>query len=750
MKNRWKHLFFIAVGLMLLSWATYLRYKSTLTFYNLYIGTYEGYILTRDTPNIAKTILHHLKTLGWIYFKEYIITSLLFLASILLTSIGVCRLSLPLRWNILRKKRAIYVLIILIFAFTLWICLKIFNQYPKMGDESSYCFQASLISAGKLYAKSPPMPEFFPGAQIINNGKWYSKYTIGWPLLLSVGNILRIKFAVNPILAALSIYLVYLISYTLYKKHSLAFLSAFIVSFSPFFTFTGSSYLAHTSMGFFTLLYFYALLKLELIPKTNSHISNHPPNNHKSLTKEYLKYGTLAGFSLMFAIMIRPADAITIFIGSIPLCFYTIRSSRKTTRNILISLTIACFLTLLGVFVLLWVNKIQNGNPLLFGFSVYNKEDRWGFGVMGHSPLLGVWNFIFSSMRNGMWSVPLIGFFSLLAILHHRKNVFLLFPAITVWAFYFCFYSIGTQGFAARYHYLAFLLLGIMASDGIYHISKYIDKTCKTSSCFKVLSKITILYATILLGIGVYPHLLKYVKREYLTAMNLYNSVKRCSPKGEKKLIFLKAGPSAGKIRTHNHWEYQKEENLTALFLLPEENRKLMKKFPYRKPYCAILDTSKWAYTVKPYDFNDESPENYVFAGINYGVQNPKKLEKALIKAISLSKGQYIYIYNLGYFYYKVKKYHKAIKVFNYLIKRNPNFLPAYYYIGKCYGNLKKYKKACHYLSIYIEKAPEGLEKKRAYQWYIKYANKLRLEKGNGKKIKKYSLHCIPKAFPNI
>lgn len=58
---------------------------------------------------------------------------------------------------------------------------------PIADDESSYRFMAELLASGRLYAESPPMKLFFDRTQMINDGKLYAQYFIGWPALMVPG-----------------------------------------------------------------------------------------------------------------------------------------------------------------------------------------------------------------------------------------------------------------------------------------------------------------------------------------------------------------------------------------------------------------------------------------------------------------------------------------------------------------------------------------------------------------------------------
>jgi hypothetical protein len=81
--------------------------------------------------------------------------------------------------------------VILASVFVLVFCSLfssfVFERVPHVNDEIAYLFQAKLFQSGRLYSPSPCGREFFDFPHIINNGKWYSIYPPGFPLLLVFG-----------------------------------------------------------------------------------------------------------------------------------------------------------------------------------------------------------------------------------------------------------------------------------------------------------------------------------------------------------------------------------------------------------------------------------------------------------------------------------------------------------------------------------------------------------------------------------
>src|SRR4030066_227381 len=94
----------------------------------------------------------------------------------------------------------------------------VFERVPHVNDEIAYLFQAKLFQSGRLYASTPCGREFFDFPHIINNGKWYSIYPPGFPLLLVLGLAFRTPWLINPILAGLTMVLFFLLGSEIYSR----------------------------------------------------------------------------------------------------------------------------------------------------------------------------------------------------------------------------------------------------------------------------------------------------------------------------------------------------------------------------------------------------------------------------------------------------------------------------------------------------------------------------------------------------
>src|SRR5258708_25289994 len=89
-------------------------------------------------------------------------------------------------------------------AFTIPLFLRfwVLQQAPLADDESPYRFAAELLASGRLWAASPPLKVFFDQNFMINDGRLYPVYFLGWPVILALGVRIGAPAILNPLLSA--------------------------------------------------------------------------------------------------------------------------------------------------------------------------------------------------------------------------------------------------------------------------------------------------------------------------------------------------------------------------------------------------------------------------------------------------------------------------------------------------------------------------------------------------------------------
>lgn len=249
-----------------------------------------------------------------------------------------------------------------VFVVTNIISWGFFKHIPHINDEIGYLFQAKIFSLGKLFVPSPCGGDAFTFTHIINNGRWYSQYPPGFPLILAFGLLAGAPWIINPLLAAASVFVFYRLGREIYGE-SEGRLAAVLGALSLWFLMTSSTMLSHTaSMLFFSL----SLLFL-----------------FRSMKAPTFLNGLIAGSSLGLAFLIRPYNVVAV---SVPWVLYygfqVLKRPRPAWRNLFaFGITLSLAAASLMVY-----NQLTNGHPLRMGYIVkYGEDHGIGFGNAGYT-----------------------------------------------------------------------------------------------------------------------------------------------------------------------------------------------------------------------------------------------------------------------------------------------------------------------------------------------------------------------------
>lgn len=155
----------------------------------------------------------------------------------------------------------VIMLVCINFVISAYFNVYILESTPHVSDSAVYYRQAILLSKGHLFLHNftrEPAEAFEIWGVLKNNTVIYP-YNHFWPALLGLGIKLGIPEFVNPLLSALSVFLVYLICSRLYNK-KVGCIAALLYSVSPFVIIMAGDYMMHIATNFFLLAAFYCLL----------------------------------------------------------------------------------------------------------------------------------------------------------------------------------------------------------------------------------------------------------------------------------------------------------------------------------------------------------------------------------------------------------------------------------------------------------------------------------------------------------
>lgn len=294
---------------------------------------------------------------------------------------------------------------IFVFLFSGLFSYFVLDHIPHIHDEIGYLFQAKIFKTGHLYVASPCSRDSFDFPHIINNGKWYSQYPPGFPLLLVPFLILGVPWLVNPFLGFLSILLFYFLGSEIYDQKT-GILTAVLGSLSIWLLLMSSTFLSHTACMFFLLIFLLFLFR--------------------SLRTSSITHGLLTGIGWGAAFLIRPYTTI---LFSFPFLIYFLVQSVPSGRKKLKNIAAAFIPAFLSITVLMLYNQATNGHPLRMGYTVRYGEthgigfDKTGFTDIPHTPLLGVTNTLdnLSEINQQLFGWPLSSFLALIPLLLIRK-----------------------------------------------------------------------------------------------------------------------------------------------------------------------------------------------------------------------------------------------------------------------------------------------------------------------------------------
>lgn len=689
--------------------AIVLRKTGTRMFYNVETGFYSAHYITGDTPFVFRLLWAMFKKLFLVYADDHLLPSfLLLLPAGLFMAVGISGLFPGRKFNgiksllknVLARRIVLIVLFIAALAGTLTAHFVIMKDYPVITDEFSYVFQSELLADGKLYAQSPPMKDFFQTMNIINDGKWYSKYTVGWPLLLALGKLLGVRFAVGSVCVAISVVLLFLIGEKLVSP-GVGMTASLFALFSPYVFLLGATFYPHAAAGLFALLTLYNLIKTF---EDNSYL-----------------YPLATGLSFSFLMLIRPADSAIVFFSLVPFAVYSLYQSSDLKASLKKFLP-AVIPIVLCLGILLTVNRVQTGNFFTFAFLKYNPTERWGFSARRHTPLKGLWNVLFSWMRMGFWTVPFIGFLSLVSFFSKKPRVYLLsIPYVGYSLFYLGWFGIGILEIGSRFYLPGFLISCISAAGGIYHLKNKWEKWKLPGG--NLLAPIILLSVFIFMILGVYPVLIPSVKRQYSSAVSHARWMENPGPVEGKSLIFYLNDPGGQvSLYTRNYHYYKQQKNVHVLYLTPAENKNLITLFPGRNIYSIYFNPTIKKFLITSGVDVEETAQNYVFAAKNYqeGVIDPKKAEQSYKKALELDPQNGSIMLKLGNLYVKNKDYPSALKIFKKLSKM-PGFADAQYLWGRTLGEMGRRREAVRVLEDFLKKTDNKFLAVKTRNWIDYY-----------------------------
>lgn len=359
---------------------------------------------------------------------------------------------------------------------------RVFEGMAHIEDEMAYVWQAQAIAGGHLKVPSPPGERSFLVPFVVDYQGWrFSKYPLGWPVVLALGERFGLRTLVNPLLAGLGIWLIYRLGRRLFSP-LVGLLAAGLTLISPFFLLNSGSLLSHPLGLVFSVAFTLAWLDaFHLRPAGDAagaarseagRPENQPPGWLPLLTAA----AALGGLGLC-----RPLTAVAIGLPfGLPGLYWLGRGSQETRRRLL-----AAGLLLLVILALhfAWQYAVT-GDPFMNPYTLWWSYDRVGFGP-GHGRIEGghTLNQAWVNTRYSLWvgAHDLFGWgrfswiflpFGLIASVGWRRRpwngtAWLVFSQILSLVVIYLAYWIGSSLFGPRYFYEGLHVLTIGSAAGL-------------------------------------------------------------------------------------------------------------------------------------------------------------------------------------------------------------------------------------------------------------------------------------------
>jgi hypothetical protein len=350
------------------------------------------------------------------------------------------------------------VLAVVSFATTVAIAYYVHGPYPHISDGFGYYFQAKIFAGAALFAPAPPLPEFFQFEWVaVHEGRWFSIFPPGWPLLLAAGIKLGAPALVNPFLGSLCVIVIFHLARALFGLRQ-ALLCALFCCLSPFFLFMSSEFMSHTAALLFTSLSTLSVVKAAA---------------RRSGMTLFVGAGAAAGM----AFLIRPLDALAIWAAQMAYGLWTNRSRRMVVGTLVSAVALAC-----GVGLYVLYNRILVGAWFSAPLLLVSPHNRMGFGsdvgyplafpTPGHSPWRAIVNLNHNAavMSQDLFGWPITSLlFVVLIAVFGRKDARhgLSFTVIAAMVAAYALYWYHGEAFGARFYFTLLPHLLMLTVEGI-------------------------------------------------------------------------------------------------------------------------------------------------------------------------------------------------------------------------------------------------------------------------------------------
>lgn len=351
---------------------------------------------------------------------------------------------------------------------------RIFERIPHLEDEMAYVWQAQAIAGGDLVLPSPPNSQSFLVPFVIDhNGFRFGKYPPGWPAALGMGVATGLRDWVNPSLAGLGLWLLYLLAKRI-TSAPVGLLAVLLMLSSPMFWILSGSLLSHPWS--LVLASGFILAWLDLFKHEGHEDRRVLPFGLRPVSPWMIVL--VAGLSLGVLVLTRPMGAVGValpfFIHGLVLLA---RGDRSTRLHVL---AIGLIAAAVGTMLFAWQFAVT-GDPLRNPYTLWWDYDKVGFGPGhgrwedGHTLEHALHNMAHSLRAPDGAGGDILGWEDLWCIflpfglwsLRKKVSAWLvagIFPGLLL---VYSLYWIGSWQYGPRYYYVGMLSITIISAAGV-------------------------------------------------------------------------------------------------------------------------------------------------------------------------------------------------------------------------------------------------------------------------------------------
>jgi tetratricopeptide (TPR) repeat protein len=500
-----------------------------------------------------------------------------------------------------RQKEVLMGLFIAGFSLSIFFNFYMYLNEPPTSDEFSYLFQARIVQEGKLYEISPPLRDSFSAMFLRNNGKWFSRYPVGWPILMALGGFAGNFHLLADLAAGLFLVVLFKIGHELHNR-SIGLLGAFSALFSPFFLLTSATFQPHVVDLFFIscmILYFIKFLK-----------------NYRGIDALLLSlfFGCALHIRLDSAVLIIPSFVLV----------YLFNPFRKGAfyKSLITYLIHGLPVLLIFLGLLLAATSIQYGNPFMTG---YGKEITHLSKRMTFVPAL--WTALLSGFRLFMWSPCGVLEMVILACWGATRHKYFLLSLILPYYAFYSMVSLGQIEFGSRYLFPCLAGLCILTGEGLYSLRTFFENRSWENA--RLFTAALLLCWLIMTLFALFPLWPSKVRHEMLARKafdeGLERYVLRYSPKA---LVFVRNLPDDAPVivAMKNHASLS-GPIIYANFFDTDDNRALIERFNDATPFVLRYDPQKGEMMIDHYSRERQESPTFFLDDLFYAAANYRDAE---------------------------------------------------------------------------------------------------------------------------